>query len=278
MISKLLLATALASPAVSASSFDWKTGNVTLYHSQNTYCNVGNYETMTYEGMLEGFVPTYTINDPSHDTHGYIGYHEGQQTIYVAYRGSESIQNWIDNLDAILTDYPYCDGCDVHKGFYSAQQDCYDGVLSEVKKLQSQFPSYTVMTTGHSLGAALALLTALELKNSGIQNVELFNFGSPRVGDTSFSEYASSSLSHHSRVTHHKDMVVHVPMHERFTHINGEWYQPGDDLYVQECVGAEDKDCSYQWHITSISDHLFYLGLPLGESNCDGFDKYVRSV
>ena len=260
--------------AAMANSFDWTMANITLYHSQNTYCDPTSYEDRNYHGVLEGFVPTYTIDDDDHDTHGYVGYHTGQKNIYVAFRGSESIQNWVDNLDVKLTDYPLCDGCEVHDGFYRAMTHCYDDVLKNVQQLQSQYPSYSVVVTGHSLGAALSLLTGLNLMDSGINNVMMWNYGSPRVGNTELATYASSKMSSHHRVTHHKDMVVHVPMHERFTHIDGEWYQPDDSITIQECSGFEDHDCSYQWHITSIDDHLYYLGLHLGVgdgSNCDYF-------
>lgn len=173
----------------------------------------------------------------------------------------------------MLTDHPACDGCEVHKGFYKAEQSCFNDVLSQVKSLQAQYPTYSVLCTGHSLGGAVSLLTAVDLITSGIEHVNLWTYGCPRVGNTAFSEYADSYIPSNHRVTHHKDMVPHTPMHERFTHTSGEWYQPADDVTIQECEGHEDKDCSYQWHITSISDHLYYLGMHMGTSddNCDAF-------
>lgn len=202
------------------------------------------------------------------DTNGYIGYHNGQKTIYVSFRGSESIKNWIDNLDVVLTNYPLCSKCEVHKGFYGAEQDSLSNVLTEVKKLKSQFPSYTVLVTGHSLGAALATLTILDLQKAGISPLKLFNYGSPRIGNDEFAAYASSVLIDHNRVTHRKDMVVHSPMHERFTHINNEFYQPEDAVELKTCSGYEDPNCSYQWHITNIDDHLSYLGVKMGMDGC----------
>lgn len=105
-----------------------------------------------------------------------------QSLIYVAFRGSETIQNWVDNLDAVLTNYPSCDGCEVHKGFYQVEQAAYPQVLAAVQTLKEQFPSYGVIVTGHSLGAAIATLTALELMASGVGKVNAIHFGSPRVG------------------------------------------------------------------------------------------------
>jgi hypothetical protein len=248
-------------------SFDMTAGNLAITHSQNAYCGTPDtYMTRTYFGDLEGFTPTYHINS-AHDTQGYVGYSESQATIYVVFRGSESMSNWISNIDAVLTDYPLCSGCSVHKGFYDAQKGASADVRSQVKALREKFPSYSLMVTGHSLGAALATLTAADLQDAGLGPVRMFNFGSPRVGDTDFANWFSSYVPDHYRVTHHKDIVVHSPMHERFTHINGEWYEPDNSVPVQliGCSGNEDKDCSYQWHITSVDDHLWYMGLKIGD-------------
>jgi hypothetical protein len=127
-------------------------GNVTLWHSENAYCDPDSYLTRTYKNDLAGFVPYYAISDADHDTHGYIGYTESQKAIYVVFRGSESIKNWITNLDAVLTSYPLCTGCEVHKGFYTAEQSCFPDVLNQVKSLKEKFPDYSVVVTGHSLG------------------------------------------------------------------------------------------------------------------------------
>ena len=117
-------------------------------------------------------------------------------------------------------------------------------------------------------GASMALLTATDLKASGISPIRMFNFGNPRTGNTAYAEWTSSYLTDRNRVTHHKDMVPHTPMHERFTHISGEWYE--DDAGLHQCTGYEDPKCSYQWHITSIDDHMHYLKLYMG---CDAVSE-----
>ena len=91
MFRNLVLAGSALSTAA-AGSFDWTMGNLTLNHAQNSYCGIDTYETRTYKGVLDGFIPTYTIDEHSHDVHGYVGYHIGQENIYVSFRGSESIQ------------------------------------------------------------------------------------------------------------------------------------------------------------------------------------------
>lgn len=191
-----------------------------------------------------------------------------QKSIYVAFRGSTSISDWVNNLDAILTTYPKCSGCEVHKGFYKAQQSVINYITDYVQALRAKFPTYEVVVTGHSLGAAMATLTTLDFMDKGISPIRMFHFGSPRVGNTKFAEYASSKIGDRNRNTHYKDMVPHVPMHERFTHISGEWYEDNSGLH--KCSGYEDPNCSYQWHVTSIDDHMHYLGLYVG---CDAVSK-----
>jgi hypothetical protein len=136
----------------------------------------------TYLGAAAGFVPTAHIQVEKDTTEGFVGYMSSQSLIYVSFRGSETIQNWLDNLDAILTDYPACDGCEVHKGFSKVEQAAFPQVLDAVQILREQFPSYGIIVTGHSLGAAIATLTSLHLMEYGLPNVNTFHFGSPRVG------------------------------------------------------------------------------------------------
>lgn len=115
----------------------------------------------------------------------------------------------------------------------------------------------------------------MDIHEAGLSPVRLFNFGSPRVGDREFAVFYSSHLKDHVRVTHHKDIVPHIPVHEEdYLHINGEWYQPGDwlsnsTMSLVDCTGYEDPDCSYQWTLTSVEDHMSYLGVDLGTHNCD---------
>jgi len=250
--------------------FNWNLGNTSVWLSAVAYCNATNYFTQDYLYYSEGFIPLYTLVEPVYDTQGYIGIMPSQSLIYVIFRGSTSFQDWLDDLDAVLTSYPYCKKCEVHKGFYKTEQAFISNITTQVQLYLNDFYDYKVLVTGHSLGAALATLTAVDLQASGIDDVILYNYGSPRIGNDEFASFVSSYLTDINRVTHHKDTVPHTPMHERFTHLSGEWYQ--DDSGLKECFGYEDSTCSYQWHITSVSDHMNYLNIymgcdPLGYSN-----------
>lgn len=125
-----------------------------------------------------------------------------------------------------------------------------------------------ILTYCTYIGAALSTLLSLELSLLSI-DVTLYNFGSPRVGNENWAVFASTYITDRNRVTHHKDIVVHVPLDNsvvsRFMHISNEWYLVKQDL--SHCSGYEDESCSYQWNITSISDHTCYFDFVM---NCDG--------
>ncbi len=175
------------------SSYDYTLGNPSLWHSIVPYCATNSYLNRTYVGYTSTFQATANIKDTSRSTYGYIGVQSNIKAIIVTFRGSEDINNWMSNLDAITTAYPQCNGCEVHKGFYVAEQAVFPAILSEVKSLKAKYPSYTVLCNGHSLGAALATLTAFDLLHNSISPVKLFNYGSPRVGNTAFSNWATGS-------------------------------------------------------------------------------------
>lgn len=259
----------LAILCVGVKAYDYTFGNYSLYYSESCYCDPDNYMGRNYKAPNAGFVTTFSIYDKQHDTYGFIGYNPNQKAIVVAYRGTSDVANWLSDLNLVKTSYPYCDGCEVHKGFYDAEQGVITNVLNQVKELKSAYPSYTILVTGHSLGAALATLTAVDILMTISQDVRLFNFGSPRVGNTAFAEWASAKIQDRNRVTHHKDTVPHCPLHERFTHLSGEYYEPDDKPDVVACVGYEDPNCSYQWSITSVDDHLLYMGVVMGSSGCN---------
>lgn len=166
----------------------------------------------------------------------------------------------MDDFHTQLIPSHYCSNCNVHKGFFDAEQSIISQTIYGVRQLIKDFPGYSIIVTGHSLGAALATLTTLDLMrnftDSSPPTILMINFGSPSVGDDGFASYASEQLiPFHYRVTHYRDIVPHLPWSRRYTHINGEWYEDEDHL-LHECQGYEDSNCADQWYILSIEDHM----------------------
>ena len=256
--------------SINASEFDWDTGNTSVMLSLATYCDKSTYMSNNYNTPFTfSFVPTFQIYNKEYDIDGFIGYRPADSTIYVVYRGTQSTQDWIDDFQFKKINYDEL-SCQVHKGFYEGEQSVITEVLTEVYNLHELYPTYRIVVTGHSLGAALATLTAYDIVQSGL-NVQLINFGCPRIFDKACAKYASNIINKIVRVTHYKDIVPHVPlMSMDYYHTYGEWYED-DNHNIKECDGYEDKTCADQWRKTDTQDHSWYLGFYM---SCDTLEQY----
>jgi hypothetical protein len=247
-------------------SYEETQAHTTVYLSGAAYCGKDNYETMHLTGPATGFVYTDTLYDVKTDLQGYIGYIPAKKSIYVVVRGSSSILNWIDDLEVKLVDYvswPICN-CNVHYGFYRSAESVANKTVISVSKLKKKFPDYSVIMTGHSYGAATVQLLGMELERFGI-DVEIYNYGQPRVGDANYAGIVNTVIDEYWRFTHDKDIVPHLPpmaglgyLHscrEVFEDVNG-------NLIVCSEADCEDALCSGQYSVsqTNADDHSYYLG------------------
>jgi hypothetical protein len=248
---------------------DWKLSNTSVWLASTAYCPPDTYLTREYKGESIGFVPTHHISVKEDTTEGIVGYMPRMKTIFVSFRGSETVENWLDDISVGYTDYLGCNECEVHKGFYSAQQAALPQVIDAIDSLRHWMPNFGIVVTGHSLGAALATLTAVDLILKYGNIVKAVHFGSPRVGNNEFAIWASTLFgeNNHFRHTHKRDIAVHYPLHQRYMHLKGEVYED-PDLTFTLCDGYESTSCSYQWSITSIEDHMLYFGKELGIAGC----------
>ncbi len=92
----------------------------------------------------------------------------------IAVRGTSNIENVLVDVDLKLNTDQYA-GIRLHSGFSQAAEKIY----REIKPLLK--PDYTVSTTGHSLGGAVALILAkyLDLDHFNVNRV--VTFGQPKV-------------------------------------------------------------------------------------------------
>lgn len=239
-------------------------------YAQAAYCGPENYMDMEWLGRTAGFKPTRMLYNKEYDVAGYVGVNERTSEIIVAFRGSESIPNWITNLDFRKSDYPHCEGCEVHTGFYHAMQSVYDDVLEEVSDLTAAY-DYPLRVTGHSLGGALALLSALELRAVGFSVVSN-TFGCPRLGTDAFAAYASAQLPGAQRNTHAGDVVPHLPFESfGFRQYATEIWQSSDDAFHVCDASGEDPKCMDSISATeySVHDHYTYIGVSITECPAD---------
>ena len=124
------------------------------------------------------------------------------QEIVVCFRGTEP-DEWTDIL-ADLNAIPRRSMTDgwVHSGFRGE----LDKLWNMVTNILDQHTDLKLYICGHSLGAAMATLAASRLED---RVIELYTYGSPRVGTRGFVKNAHVT---HWRFVNNNDIVTRVPL------------------------------------------------------------------
>jgi Lipase (class 3) len=247
-------------------AYDQDQSKICVYLSGAAYCGKDKYKTMQLSGPASGFVYEDTLYDVKTDLQGFVGYLSSKKTIYVSLRGSSSVLNWLDDAEVKLVDYtswPTC-SCKVHYGFYRSAEGVKNKTIETVKLLKKRFPMYSVIMTGHSYGASTVQLLGMELQKSGI-NVEIYNYGQPRIGDAKYAGFVNTIIEDYWRFTHNKDMVPHVPPISGFGYLHScrEVFEDGTGkLNICSEANCEDPKCADQYSLTQTNtdDHSYYLG------------------
>lgn len=264
---------------------------------------LSNFSVITGAGMRGGLA--------------FVGFDAAAQHIVVSFRGTQAtnFRNWWSDLssmklvampsymqcDATKTRPQRCEGCQLGAGFVEAYDALRAGVLDAVLFLRREHPDAPAVVVGHSLGAALASLHAMDLAARGVPLAAAVTFGSPRTGNKNFSAYyathvegqgvmvetgtgtrssdsasgsrdGASSSVYAWRVTHYRDPIVHLA-----ARVQGLWHVPGEIFFTQAtglehrlCDGSgEDPSCSYgTTPLPSTRDHLHYMDKRLGSYAC----------
>ncbi|XP_047306710.1 phospholipase A1-Ibeta2, chloroplastic-like [Impatiens glandulifera] len=147
----------------------------------------------------------------------------GRRDIVIALRGTSTCLEWAENFrDLLVQINPTRDQPKVQCGFLSLFKthgvhvpSLSETVTQEIKRLINQFKGETlsITVTGHSLGAALALLVADELSSCAPNPppVAVFSFGSPRVGNRCFSNRLNAKKVKVLRIVNSQDIITRVP-------------------------------------------------------------------
>jgi hypothetical protein len=92
---------------------------------------------------------------------GYIGYDPSTQTLITSWRGSNNIENWIEDFNFEMEDYLSCLYCQIHAGFYNDYKLNEKVLLAAANAITRFYPVAKILCTGHSLGAAIALVNGI---------------------------------------------------------------------------------------------------------------------
>ncbi|PIA30913.1 hypothetical protein AQUCO_05300028v1 [Aquilegia coerulea] len=195
----------------------------------------------------------------------------GRRDVVIAFRGTATCLEWLENLRATLTHFPPNATCPndcepmVEKGFFSLYTSCtsklcslQDQVKEEIIKILQSYghEPISLTITGHSLGAALATLAAYDITTSfdHSPSVTVISFGGPRVGNQSFRCQVEKCGSKILRVVNSSDLITKVPGFDveenEDIHVAGvglpKWlHKPAENTqWVYADVGCELQICT----------------------------------
>lgn len=220
-------------------------------------------------GGDDGLVPMYFIaHDPA--TESIVVVHQGTE--------SSSILSILNDVQIKLvelntTRFPGVDGnIRVHDGFQKTFERTADGVLSGVQAGLANKGVNKIVVTGHSLGAAIAIMDALMLKQNLDPSVEITTtlFGLPRGGNAAWANFIDATLSNTmTHISNQNDPVPTLPPRFlEYQHPAGEVHiravdADGEPTDIVACGGQENENCSEGNSVfdVSVANHAGpYLG------------------
>ena len=155
---------------------------------------------------------SFFFEDCHTHTQGYVIAAENH--LIISFRGTENDwEDWVSNIKIGLQ--PWSSGQDndlVHNGFKMALDSVWQQLISQIDQYRDN--KQPVWITGHSLGAALAVLAGLRLSElrPDIAIAGIYTFAQPRVGNDGFVKRLETSIADRVyRVVNKGDMVPELP-------------------------------------------------------------------
>ncbi|CAJ0589454.1 unnamed protein product [Cylicocyclus nassatus] len=292
-----------------------------------------NYDEMTARKLLNMAAGAYGENHeeclnrtfPTHETHvvvsttkedcdeldntceSYIAASETAKQLIIVFRGTKSKgQLLLEGLQSTKPGEYFFGLGNVNRYFLNGHRVLWPTIENTLK--DPKYAGYKLIFTGHSLGGALAALAAARTAKEGYRpgnEITIYTFGEPRVGDVTFAENFDKMIPDSYRVVFRRDIVPHLPscakdkswigdedaskpcdrnrLRKPYHHGTEIWYpdsmEPGSH-YI-ECVGepkGEDFTCSdkikfrYDQYASYIWDHRHYFTVRVpqyGKAGCD---------
>lgn len=189
----------------------------------------------------------------------------------IVFRGTQTTVEWINNFTAIQKEYtdPLSGQYfgKIHEGFMKNYLRIVQPLPREVAQaLNPRIPCYI---TGHSLGASLAVLAALDIAVNLAQlreQIQLYTYASPRVGNLTFATVHAKHVPNSYRVVNLADSIPLMPPTQAigtYLHVGQEWSflsQKGDfmpnhvvDTYQTAIEREVETDSSRIYPVSGIA-------------------------
>ena len=169
------------------------------------------------QGLLKGYT-----------TIGVVAQNTADNTdIFIAIRGTEGVWEWVQDFKFLPRPFPNVPGAGLTEdGFtdmylsFSLLPDPSTTFLKDVAALLPANANITI--TGHSLGAALATLLAMDMAVNTKLAVGLYTLASPRVGDLTFHNVFNHVVPNAYRIANRLDVVTKTPPPLLYFHVGDE--------------------------------------------------------
>src|SRR6266702_64455 len=150
---------------------------------------------------------------------GYIAQDDAGNVV-VAMRGTRGIHEWLNDCRYFAVPCPFLPNAgSTEDGFTEVYMSLRVGPKHDSPRLRDALaamifplPLKSLTLCGHSLGAALTTLLALDLAaNTRHTDLSLYTFASPRTGDSRFAEVFNRLVPRTYRIAYRSDLVTEIP-------------------------------------------------------------------
>ncbi|KAI9093733.1 Alpha/Beta hydrolase protein [Phlyctochytrium arcticum] len=192
---------------------------------------------------------------------GFIARNDARKTIILSFRGSLTPSNFINDLKLYHNQLQIGTqrlkvpaDVRVHHGFQETYLAAREKILEEFAIIvkEAKYKGYKVDIVGHSLGAGVAVLAAIDLVDRLGDDVgsrtTVYAYGQPRVGNTAFATWLDSLSFTVYRITTKGDLIPAIPLREwGYKHSRPELYIPNRGKTPHTCderPGEESAVCT----------------------------------
>ncbi len=178
---------------------------------------------------------------PCEDTDVYVFHHPS--TVYICFRGSSSFKDFTANIDVQRfclfnnCSVPVPKDVTIHEGFFEQFRAVESSLYALLETMLPSSPSH-ICVCGHSLGSALAQITAVHLASHpsfSKHDISCYSFGGPRVGNKAFADWFNSCVHENYRIVHQNDPIPNIPILPFWRHTGGLciYFDDKGNLYLQ---------------------------------------------